>query len=78
MFPSISGLFTLQKPEGTRDVELGTLIAVMVEEGDDWKTAEIPAAEGAPAAAPASDAAPAAEAAPMARGAAGVAANRPT
>uniref|UniRef100_A0AAY5KPZ2 Dihydrolipoamide acetyltransferase component of pyruvate dehydrogenase complex n=1 Tax=Esox lucius TaxID=8010 RepID=A0AAY5KPZ2_ESOLU len=38
--------------EGSRAVRLGTLIALMVEEGEDWKTVEIPpqvAAAGTPA-----------------------------
>ncbi|KAM6937483.1 pyruvate dehydrogenase protein X component, mitochondrial [Xenentodon cancila] len=34
--------------EGSRNVRLGTLIAVMVEEGEDWKQVEIPAADVAP------------------------------
>lgn len=34
-----------QKPENSKDVKIGTLIAVMVEEGDDWQNAEIPAEE---------------------------------
>ncbi|CAB1313677.1 unnamed protein product, partial [Coregonus sp. 'balchen'] len=53
--------------EGSRAVRLGTLIALMVEEGEDWKTVEIPppmAATPAPlapaAAAPPPPAAPAA------------------
>lgn len=35
--------------EGSRSVRLGTLIALMVEEGQDWKQVEIPAAEAPPA-----------------------------
>lgn len=31
-----------QMEEGSRAVRLGTLIALMVEEGEDWKTVEIP------------------------------------
>lgn len=44
--------------EGSRNVRLGTLIALMVEEGQDWKQVEIPPLDAAsPAAAPsASDA----------------------
>ncbi|XP_046364149.2 pyruvate dehydrogenase protein X component-like [Haliotis rufescens] len=30
-------------PDNTKDVKIGTLIAVMVEEGDDWQNVEIPA-----------------------------------
>lgn len=33
----------VQKPENSKDVPLGTLIAVMVEEGEDWQNAEMPA-----------------------------------
>ncbi|XP_043980662.1 pyruvate dehydrogenase protein X component, mitochondrial [Gambusia affinis] len=41
--------------EGSRNVRLGTLIALMVEEGQDWKQVEIPAPDAAsPAAAPSS------------------------
>nr|XP_045581434.1 dihydrolipoyllysine-residue acetyltransferase component of pyruvate dehydrogenase complex, mitochondrial-like [Procambarus clarkii] len=32
----------LQVPEDTKDVKVGTLIAVMVEEGEDWKAVEMP------------------------------------
>ncbi|RXM32028.1 Pyruvate dehydrogenase protein X component, mitochondrial [Acipenser ruthenus] len=35
--------------EGSRSVRLGTLIALMVDEGQDWKQVEIPAPESAPA-----------------------------
>lgn len=35
------------KPENSKDIQIGVLIAVMVEEGDDWKNAEIPADVGA-------------------------------
>lgn len=34
--------------EGSRSVRLGTLIAVMVEEGQDWKQVEIPPPDAAP------------------------------
>lgn len=34
--------------EGSRNVRLGTLIAVMVEEGQDWKQVEIPSSDAAP------------------------------
>ncbi|XP_010862589.1 pyruvate dehydrogenase protein X component, mitochondrial [Esox lucius] len=53
--------------EGSRAVRLGTLIALMVEEGEDWKTVEIPpqvAAAGTPA--PQSPVAPSLPAAPAA------------
>lgn len=33
--------------EGSRNVRLGTLIALMVEEGQDWKQVEIPPPEAA-------------------------------
>lgn len=43
----------LQMEEGSRNVRLGTLIALMVEEGQDWKQVEIPPPEtAAPSAAP--------------------------
>lgn len=39
--------------EGSRNVRLGTLIALMVEEGQDWKQVEIPPPDAAaPSAAP--------------------------
>ncbi len=39
--------------EGSRSVRLGTLIALMVEEGQDWKQVEIPPPDApAPSAAP--------------------------
>lgn len=31
-----------QKAENTADIKIGTMIAVMVEEGDDWQSAEVP------------------------------------
>uniref|UniRef100_A0AAX7UY23 Dihydrolipoamide acetyltransferase component of pyruvate dehydrogenase complex n=1 Tax=Astatotilapia calliptera TaxID=8154 RepID=A0AAX7UY23_ASTCA len=34
--------------EGSRNVRLGTLIALMVEEGQDWKQVEIPSSDAAP------------------------------
>lgn len=34
-------------PEDTKDVKVGTLIAVMAAEGDDWRTVEIPRLEDA-------------------------------
>lgn len=46
--------------EGSRGVRLGTLIALMVEEGQDWKQVEIPAAEAATPSPPAPGPAPAA------------------
>lgn len=49
----------LQMEEGSRNVRLGTLIALMVEEGQDWKHVEIPS----PDAAPPSEATPATQAA---------------
>nr|XP_057931292.1 pyruvate dehydrogenase protein X component, mitochondrial [Doryrhamphus excisus] len=53
--------------EGSRNVRLGTLIAVMVEEGQDWKQVEIPTPDAAAApsvAAPESVVPPAAASAP--------------
>lgn len=35
-------LLSLQMEEGSRNVRLGTPIALMVEEGQDWKQVEIP------------------------------------
>ncbi|XP_043678735.1 dihydrolipoyllysine-residue acetyltransferase component of pyruvate dehydrogenase complex, mitochondrial-like [Vespula pensylvanica] len=37
-------------PEGTKDIKIGTLIALTVEEGEDWKSVEMPDAPAAPAA----------------------------
>ena len=49
-------------PEDTKDVKVGSLIALMVGEGEDWKDVQIPGS--APAAAtPAASAAPAPSAA---------------
>lgn len=42
----------LQMEEGSRNVRLGTLIALMVEEGQDWKQVEIPPPEAAAPSAP--------------------------
>ncbi|XP_060085340.1 pyruvate dehydrogenase protein X component-like [Ylistrum balloti] len=36
-------------PENSKDVKVGTLIALMVEEGDDWQNVEVPADAGAAA-----------------------------
>ena len=47
--------------EGSRGVPLGTLIALMVEEGEDWKQVEVPPPTAPPAA---PDAAVAASVAP--------------
>ena len=53
--------------EGSRSVRLGTLIALMVEEGQDWKQVEIPPPEAAaPSAAPPATEAAAAPAVPPA------------
>lgn len=54
-----------QMEEGSRNVRLGTLIALMVEEGQDWKQVEIPPPEAAAPSAPeAATATPAAPSAP--------------
>lgn len=55
--------------EGSRSVRLGTLIALMVEEGQDWKQVEIPQPEAlTPPSAPAAPApAPLPVAAPPSR-----------
>ncbi|XP_060578333.1 pyruvate dehydrogenase protein X component-like [Ruditapes philippinarum] len=37
------------KPENSTEVKIGTLIAIMVEEGDDWQNVEIPAETEPPA-----------------------------
>ncbi|XP_063594021.1 pyruvate dehydrogenase protein X component-like [Penaeus indicus] len=50
-------------PEDTKDVKVGTLIAVLAPEGEDWKTIEIPAGEESAASSTAAEAAPAAAAA---------------
>lgn len=36
-------------PEGTKDIKVGTLIALTVDEGEDWKTVEMPDGAGAAA-----------------------------
>ncbi|XP_063841867.1 pyruvate dehydrogenase protein X component, mitochondrial-like isoform X1 [Scylla paramamosain] len=36
-----------QVPDDTKDVKVGTVIALMVAEGEDWKNVEMPAIEGA-------------------------------
>ncbi|KAG7170737.1 Pyruvate dehydrogenase protein X component-like [Homarus americanus] len=41
--PNFETITMLQVPEDTKDVKVGTLIAVMAAEGEDWKTIEIPA-----------------------------------
>ncbi|CAL1595474.1 unnamed protein product [Knipowitschia caucasica] len=47
--------------EGSRSVRLGTLIALMVEQGQDWKQVEIPPPQTAPTETPAAPEAPAPE-----------------
>lgn len=60
-------LAKIMVPEGSRGVRLGTLIALMVAEGEDWKQVEIPAPEPVtPAAAPPTAAGPAPPLAPAA------------
>uniref|UniRef100_A0A8C5E5G0 Dihydrolipoamide acetyltransferase component of pyruvate dehydrogenase complex n=1 Tax=Gouania willdenowi TaxID=441366 RepID=A0A8C5E5G0_GOUWI len=41
-------LAKIMMEEGSRNVRLGTLIALMVEEGQDWKQVEVPAPEAVP------------------------------
>ena len=49
MFDSQSDGDGLQKPDNSADIKVGTLIALMVEEGDDWQNVEVPGeASGAP------------------------------
>lgn len=51
--------------EGSKNVRLGTLIALMVQEGEDWKQVEIPSlVSSQPAPAPPPAAAPPSSAAP--------------
>lgn len=38
----------MQLQEGSKNVRLGSLIALLVEEGQDWKQVEIPADAGDP------------------------------
>lgn len=38
--------------EGSKNVRLGTLIALIVEEGEDWKQVEIPPVSSQPASSP--------------------------
>nr|XP_027208785.1 dihydrolipoyllysine-residue acetyltransferase component 1 of pyruvate dehydrogenase complex, mitochondrial-like isoform X1 [Penaeus vannamei] len=52
-----------QVPEDTKDVKVGTLIAVLAPEGEDWKTIEIPAGEESAASATTAEDTPAAAAA---------------
>lgn len=49
---------SLQMEEGSRNVPLGTLIALMVEEGQDWKQVEMPPPDAAAPPAPEAAAAP--------------------
>ena len=35
----------IQKPDNSKDVNIGTLIALVVEEGEDWKNVKIPTDE---------------------------------
>lgn len=53
--------FFFQKPENSTDITVGSLIAIMVEEGDDWQNVEVPVDE---AVSPASEAPPPAPSAP--------------
>ena len=49
----------LQLPDDSKDVKVGTVIALMVAEGEDWKDVEMPAIEGAaPTPTPATEEAP--------------------
>lgn len=50
--------------EGSKNVRLGSLIGLLVEEGQDWKQVEIPADAGAPS--PVAPPAPAPASAPAA------------
>ncbi|XP_063989053.1 dihydrolipoyllysine-residue acetyltransferase component of pyruvate dehydrogenase complex, mitochondrial-like isoform X2 [Diachasmimorpha longicaudata] len=43
-------------PEGTKDIKVGTLIALTVEADEDWKSVEMPVGAGAPEAPPAAPA----------------------
>lgn len=48
-------------PDDSKDVKVGSLIALMVAEGEDWKSVDMPSGSGAaaaPAAAPSSSAPP--------------------
>lgn len=56
-------IFLYQVPEDTKDVKVGTLIAVLAPEGEDWKTIEIPAGEESAASATTAEDTPAAAAA---------------
>lgn len=42
----------MQVPSGTKDVKVGSLIALIVTEGEDWKDVAIPTAGGAPVTTP--------------------------
>lgn len=47
-------MFAFQISENTKDVKVGTLIALMVPEGEDWNSVELPGDAG-PAAATTSE-----------------------
>ena len=48
----------LQKPEGTKGVKIGELIALSVAEGEDWQNVTVPSDVGPSAATPVSPPAP--------------------
>ena len=39
-------IFPLQKPDDSKNVVVGTLIALIAEEGDDWRSVQVPADSG--------------------------------
>lgn len=60
-------MYWIQVPEGTKDIKVGTLIALTVDADEDWKTVEMPDTPAeVPAAAPAAAAAAEPSAAPAA------------
>ena len=60
-----------QKPDDSKNIRVGTLIALLVDEGDDWQNVEVPQdvpSPAAPAAGAAQTAAPPAATPPPALG----------
>ena len=46
-----------QKPDGSENITVGSLIALMVNEGEDWKDVQVPVEGAAPSPSPAAAAA---------------------
>lgn len=63
----ISSKFCFKVPENTPDIEVGSLIAVLVEEGKDWRNVKVPEGAGAKPDAPKSKPAEKPDAAPKSK-----------